>query len=94
MKYKYPNELERLLNGYIETNNEEGTKFYRKILFPSNHIYFDEFTRGGNKMLLSQIKQDYNQNNKKAFFIISKLANVENTLGQHIERVIEYVKVG
>lgn len=93
IKYKYPNELERLLNGYIEINNEEGEKFYRKIIFPNNRIYFEELTKGGNKILLSQIKQDYNQSYKKAFFVISNLKNNEHTLGQHIERVIEYVKI-
>lgn len=93
VKYKYPNELKRLLNEYIETNNEEGEKFYRKIIYPTNRIYFEEFTRGGNQTLLSQIQKDYNKQNKKAFFIISNLANTGNTLGQHIERVIEYVKI-
>lgn len=85
--------MERLLNGYIEINNEEGEKFYRKIIFPNNRIYFEELTKGGNKILLSQIKQDYNQSDKKAFFVISNLKNNEHTLGQHIERVIEYVKI-
>ncbi len=93
IKYLFPNELKKILYEYIPKSDKDGIELFRKIVFPPNLGYFEELKNGGNQTSLNKVEKNYTENNKKRYFIISNLANDENNLGQHIERVIEYVKI-
>lgn len=93
IKYLYPAELKKVLFGTFSTINDKDDEMLKKIILPENMQYFEELKNGMNKTKLSEINTVPNENNKKAYFIIKKLWD-NTTLGEHIERVIEYVKVG
>lgn len=93
IKYLYPAELKKILFGTFSTITDKDDEMLKKIILPENMPYFEELINGMNKTKLSEINKVPNENNKKAYFIINKLWD-NTTLGEHIERVIEYVKVG